>query len=378
MSSADARSTFDIPMIASPLWETRSCGGEGAEELVTHLSHCALFTFRLFVSDGVTVTTDTGVLVSLTVALARSLALKHLRVLRDAVAVTLGNLVFGGLRLVASGSPGEVVTTDLNVVVGEFTELVIIHTEKFGLLRSTKVESRDLVDDESDCSTDDERVCGDGGDVSDLHVHLLPVVLNPSTIDVVNTVKTNDVRGSENAVEEETNHASNTVLSEHIHSIINTNPELDLGCKVAHDTSDDTKNDGCPRSDETGSGSSSDKARDGTGTPTDHRPLTSELEFQQAMVARRLAPKAEPPLKPSQPNQRKTVPRVMRETLCGRKLSIIFSWRLPRIIETPHLKAHPLAPQTQHAMGQRPRSATAPTTIAPVTAQNCSCDLVRH
>ena len=49
------------------------------------------------------------------------------------------------------------------------------------------------------------------------------------------------------------------------------------------------------------------------------------LEFQHAMTARKLAPNAEPPLKPSQPNQRKTVPRVMRETLWGRKLSIIFS-----------------------------------------------------
>lgn len=38
-------------------------------------------------------------------------------------------------------------------------------------------------------------------------------------------------------------------------------------------------------------------------------------EFQQAMVARRLAPKAEPPLKPSQPNQRRMVPSVMREIL---------------------------------------------------------------
>ncbi len=39
------------------------------------------------------------------------------------------------------------------------------------------------------------------------------------------------------------------------------------------------------------------------------------LVFQQAMTARRLAPKAEPPLNPSHPNHRKTVPRVMRETL---------------------------------------------------------------
>lgn len=51
--------------------------------------------------------------------------------------------------------------------------------------------------------------------------------------------------------------------------------------------------------------------------------------FQQAMAARRLAPKAEPPLKPSHPNQRRIVPRVMSEMLWGRKLSIIFSLRRP-------------------------------------------------
>jgi len=61
--------------------------------------------------------------------------------------------------------------------------------------------------------------------------------------------------------------------------------------------------------------------------------IAVKLLFQQAITARRLAPKAEPPLNPSQPNQRKTVPRVMRETLWGRKLSIIFSWRRPRTIE---------------------------------------------
>ena len=43
--------------------------------------------------------------------------------------------------------------------------------------------------------------------------------------------------------------------------------------------------------------------------------MAVRLLFQQAMTARRLAPKAEPPLKPSQPNHRKTVPRVMSETL---------------------------------------------------------------
>jgi hypothetical protein len=56
-------------------------------------------------------------------------------------------------------------------------------------------------------------------------------------------------------------------------------------------------------------------------------------EFQQAMTARRLAPKADPPLNPSHPNHRRTVPRVMREMLWGRKFIIIFSFRRPRTQE---------------------------------------------
>ena len=53
--------------------------------------------------------------------------------------------------------------------------------------------------------------------------------------------------------------------------------------------------------------------------------MAAKQEFQQAITARRLAPKAEPPLNPNHPNQRRIVPRVMRETLCGRKFNIIFS-----------------------------------------------------
>ena len=52
--------------------------------------------------------------------------------------------------------------------------------------------------------------------------------------------------------------------------------------------------------------------------------------FQQAMTARRLAPNAKPPLKPDHPNQRRTVPRVAIDTLCGRKLIIILCCRFPR------------------------------------------------
>ena len=53
------------------------------------------------------------------------------------------------------------------------------------------------------------------------------------------------------------------------------------------------------------------------------------MEFQMARTARRLAPNALPPLKPSQPSHKMNVPRATRETLCGRKLSSSRSERRP-------------------------------------------------
>lgn len=61
--------------------------------------------------------------------------------------------------------------------------------------------------------------------------------------------------------------------------------------------------------------------------------VATMFEFQQAMTARRFAPKAEPPLKPNHPNHSRLVPRRMKLTLCGRKLSIIFSCLRPSTIE---------------------------------------------
>jgi hypothetical protein len=43
----------------------------------------------------------------------------------------------------------------------------------------------------------------------------------------VDSVKSNDVVGTEDAVEEKSNHSSDAVLSEHIEGIVNLDPELD-------------------------------------------------------------------------------------------------------------------------------------------------------
>jgi hypothetical protein len=63
-------------------------------------------------------------------------------------------------------------------------------------------------------------------------------------------------------------------------------------------------------------------------------------EFQHAITALKFAPNALPPLNPNHPNQRIIVPSVTKDTLCGRKLSIILCCLFPSIIlyasaETP-------------------------------------------
>lgn len=82
------------------------------------------------------------------------------------------------------------------------------------------------------------------------------------------------------------------------------------------------------------------------------------IEFQIAKIARRLAPKALPPLKPSQPNQSMNalsmcqrrekvckvkiniLPKLTKDTLCGRKLSNSDSSLRP----STHAYANPLTP----------------------------------
>jgi len=102
--------------------------------------------------------------------LAGRLALEHLAVLWDAVAVALGDGMLAIDWISFGGCPGEVVTSDLNVVVRELTKLVIVHTEKFRLLGCAELETRDLVDAVGENSAYGERVGRDSDDIGDLLV----------------------------------------------------------------------------------------------------------------------------------------------------------------------------------------------------------------
>jgi hypothetical protein len=175
----------------------------------------------------VAIARDTGVLVP-RIVIAWCLALEHLTVLRDAVAVTLRNGVLAVDRLALGRSPCEVVTADFNIVVGKLAKLVIIHTEKLSLLGSTELKTGDFVDGESEDGADGKGVGGNGNDVGDLLVNGGRGASDGAAHDaVVDSVESDNVVGTKDAVEEETNHSSDTVLSEHIEGIINLDPELD-------------------------------------------------------------------------------------------------------------------------------------------------------
>jgi hypothetical protein len=79
-------------------------------------------------SHRMSVATNTSVCIA-GVRLTWCFALEHLAVLWDAVAFALRYRVLPINGLALSWSPCEIVTANLNVVVGELAKLVVIHTE---------------------------------------------------------------------------------------------------------------------------------------------------------------------------------------------------------------------------------------------------------
>ena len=241
-----------------------------------------LFVLSLFVSNTVSVALSNH---SVTLAaLAGRLALQHLTVANDAVALALGNVVALLGLLASSGCPGEVITTDLHVVVGEFAKLVVVHAEELSLLRCAEVKTRDVVNAVGNQSADDECVGGARNDVGDLLVDRSEVASEETTArrrDLSAATETDNVVGAEESVEKKTPHASDTVLSEHIHRVIDPDPVLDLGREVGNNASGDAEDDRSPGCEESRGGSGGDKARNETGAPADHRPLTCQAPIEK-------------------------------------------------------------------------------------------------
>ena len=156
---------------------------------------------------------------------------EHITVLSDAMAVGGRDSVFSVDGLALRGGPGEVISSDLNIIVGEFSELVIIHTQEFGLFRSTEMKTWNKVDTVGEYGGHDEGVGGGGNDVGNLDVHLLVILIEEASVDdtSVYTIETDDVGCTEHRVEEETDHTGDTVLSEHVEGVIDFDPKFDYG-----------------------------------------------------------------------------------------------------------------------------------------------------
>lgn len=136
----------------------------------------------------------------------------------------------------------------------------------------------DHVDTVGEDGRHDEGVAGRGADVGHLDVELFVVVVEPAAGDEagVDAVETDDPVCGEEGVEDEADHASDAVLSEHVHTVVDADQELDyelladyfckmgkltLGCKIGNNASHNTQNDRSPRSDKSRSGSGSHQTR---------------------------------------------------------------------------------------------------------------------
>lgn len=162
-----------------------------------------LLVLSLLVSDTVSVSLSDLAVAAVT-ALARLLALKHLAVADNAVALALGNVVAILGLLASCWCPGEVVTANLHVIVSEFAKLVIVHAEEFGLLRGAEVKTRDEVDSVRNQGAHDKRVGGARNDVSDLLVDRSEVASEETTAGGSNlsaATETDNVVSAEEGVE---------------------------------------------------------------------------------------------------------------------------------------------------------------------------------
>jgi hypothetical protein len=230
------RSRFSKPDIAPP-------NSEQDKHHQIHLSYSvlclasistrqAMLLLKLILSsDAVSVTHNSSMAIPICMFVLSiwTLPIDHFAMQRNAMSILRADIALHLLRLVFSWSPSEVISSDFNVVVGKLAKLIIVHTEQLSFFRSTKVQARNIVDDQSqDCGHNEGIACG-SQNVCNLDVKLLVVVIQPATVNdtCVDSVETDNVVGCEESVEEKPNHSCDTVLSEYVHAIIDTDPEFD-------------------------------------------------------------------------------------------------------------------------------------------------------
>lgn len=177
-------------------------------------------------TGGMAITSDTGVLLASAAVLAGVLAYEHVAMLADAMAFVLWDVMVAVMGRCLGGCPSEVISSDLDIVVGKFAQLVVIHTQQFGFLGSAKMKAWNKVDGVGNDEGHDEGIAGASNDVSNLDVELFIVLVNEATSDDagVDTIQADDVGCAKESISNKTKNACDTVLSEHIHRVIDSEP----------------------------------------------------------------------------------------------------------------------------------------------------------
>lgn len=184
-----------------------------------------------------------------------------------------GNSVTTGVFAASLGHVVQDFTSKLNVVVSKLTDLGVVDTEDFSFFRSAEGKTRNEVHDEKDDACSSERINTTGDGISKLVTKLDPVLVEPSTWNLGETIKMGYVVSSEEGGEDVSDKSTNGVFGEDIKSVIDAKDKLELGSIIGTGSSHNTIDDGGPGRNETRSGSDSDETSNDTGAEADGGPF---------------------------------------------------------------------------------------------------------
>ena len=168
-------------------------------------SYCSiLVSFLLFETNTMPITSNGGVLLPalLAATLARFPAHDHIFLFRDAMSFMLREIDLALSRVRTRRRPRQVVPPDLDVIVSEFSELVIVHAQEFSFFRRSQVESWDVVDAIRQDEAYGKGPPSRGKDVSELDVKIAVIVVDPAAGNdaCVDTVQSNNVGCAEQRI----------------------------------------------------------------------------------------------------------------------------------------------------------------------------------
>lgn len=116
----------------------------------------------------------------------------------------------------------------LDVVVGELSDLGIVNAQDLGLLAGAQRQAGDQVHQEQDDAGHDEAVRHAGHGVGQLVAQLDPVVVQPAAGDRREAVEMGDVVGCEEGGQDVADEAADGVFGEDVEGVVDAQEELEL------------------------------------------------------------------------------------------------------------------------------------------------------